>query len=58
MIYLFLFYVHWCFGCMYVCVRVSDPWNWSYTPLRAAMCHMEQNQGTLEEQPVLLTTEP
>jgi hypothetical protein len=24
MIYLFLFYVHWCFACMYVCVRMSD----------------------------------
>jgi hypothetical protein len=23
--YLFLFYIHWCFGCIYVCVRVSDP---------------------------------
>jgi hypothetical protein len=22
---LFLFYVHWCFVCMYVCVRVLDP---------------------------------
>ena len=25
MSYLFLFYVHWCFACMYVCVRVWDP---------------------------------
>ena len=24
------FYVHWCFACMYVCVRVSDPWDRSY----------------------------
>ena len=23
--YLFLFYVHLCFACIYVCVRVSDP---------------------------------
>ena len=22
--YLFLFYVHWCFACLHVCVRVSD----------------------------------
>lgn len=22
---LYLFYVHWCFVCMYVCVRVPDP---------------------------------
>ena len=25
MIYLFSFYLHWCFACMYVSVRVSDP---------------------------------
>lgn len=31
---LFLFYVHWCFACMHVCVSVSDPphhHHWSYT---------------------------
>jgi len=25
MIYLFLFYAHWCSARLYVCVRVSDP---------------------------------
>jgi hypothetical protein len=24
-IYIFLFDVYWCFVCMYICVRVSDP---------------------------------
>ena len=29
----FLFYVHWCFACMYVYEDVGSPWNWSYRQL-------------------------
>lgn len=28
---IFLIYVHWCSAYLYVYVKVSDPWSWSYT---------------------------
>lgn len=30
-IYLFVYYIHWCFACMYVCVGMLVPRNCSYT---------------------------
>lgn len=34
---LILFYVHWCFACMYVVWGCQKPWNWSYREVWAAM---------------------
>jgi hypothetical protein len=28
---LLLSYMYWCFACIYVCVRILHPLNWSYT---------------------------
>lgn len=50
------FYVHWCFACVYVCVRVSEPLELELHT--AVSCPVELNQDPLEEQPVFLTTEP
>ena len=55
---LFLFYVHWSFPCMYVCVRGLIPWNWSYRQLRTAMWLLGFEPKPLEEQSVLLSSEP
>lgn len=45
---LFLFSVHWCFACMYVCVR--KPWNWSYEQSELPCVCWELNPDPLEEQ--------
>jgi hypothetical protein len=65
---LWLFYVYLCFTCLNVCVsavclvpwKLGDriPWNWSYKLLSGHIGGWESNQGPLEKQPVLLTTEP
>lgn len=52
---LLLFYVHWYFTDMYVCVRLSDPLE---VELRAAMWVLENEPGPLDEQPGFSTTEP
>jgi hypothetical protein len=31
--FVYLFNVHWCFDCMYVCVRVSDPLEQELQPV-------------------------
>ena len=54
------FYVHWCFACVYVCVRVSGPLE---QELHTDSCELpcgygEMILGPLEEQPVLLIAEP
>jgi hypothetical protein len=55
-IYLFLIYVHWCFACMHIYVRVSDI---GVTDTCELPCGCwELDLGPLEEQSVLLTTEP
>ena len=51
--HLFLFYVHQCFADMYVCVRMSALYNWSYSSELPSEC-WELNLDPLEEQPVLL----
>lgn len=39
--------------------RGLDPWNWSHRWLQASLAEFwEPNTGTLEEQQVLLPTEP
>jgi hypothetical protein len=49
---LFLFYVHWCSACMYVCVRVLDL---GVTDSYKLPCRCwDLNSGPLEEQLVLL----
>ena len=50
---LFLFYVYWCFAYMYICVQVVDP---GVTELPCGS--WELNPSPLQEQSVLLTTEP
>ena len=48
-----LFYMNWCFACMYVCVRVLDPLELEIQTV--VSCHVgarELNPGSLEEQPV------
>lgn len=54
-----LFYMHWCFARIYVCVRVSDSLE---LRLQTVVSHPVGTEnwtlGFLEEQPVLLTTEP
>ena len=51
--YLFLFYVTWCFGCIYVCVSMSDILELELENVLS----WELNTGPLEEWSVLLTTE-
>jgi hypothetical protein len=54
MIYLFLFYVHWCFACM----RVLDSLELNLTDSCELPCGCwELNPDPLEEQAVLTTTE-
>jgi hypothetical protein len=60
---LFLFYVYWCFSYIYVCVqclqRAMDPLELELIGGCDQICGCwELNLDPLEEQPVLLTTEP
>ena len=55
-VFIYLFYVHWCFACMYVCVKVSDLGVIDSCEL-PCRCQ-ELNLSPLEEQPVLLTLAP
>jgi hypothetical protein len=51
MTYLFLFYVHWCFASVYIYVSMSAALEMELQTV--VSCHLP-----LEEQPVLLITEP
>jgi hypothetical protein len=56
---LFLFYVDWYFACVCAYVKVSGPPWAGVTDNCDPTCGCwELNQGLLEEQPMLLTTEP
>lgn len=56
--HLFLFYVYWCLAGMYV-MRVSDSLELELEPVVSTVCgHWEMNPSPLEEQAVLLATEP
>ena len=49
---LFLFYVNWCFTCMYICVRI--PLELMFKTVLSCYVGAEN----LEEQPMLVFTEP
>ena len=55
-LFCFVFNMHWCFAYMCVCVRVSDLEVTDSCELSCGFWDL--NLGPLEEQPVLLTTEP
>lgn len=51
----FLFYLHWCSACMYVCVGCQMPWNWNYRQLWTACCGCwELNPGPLNPWAIFL----
>lgn len=52
--YLILFYMHWSFVCLYICVKVSDLGDSSEQPYGC----WDLNPGPLEEQSTLITPEP
>lgn len=55
---LFLFYVHLCFACMYVCVGVSDPMQLELqTVVSCRVWCWDSNPGPVGEPPVVLTAE-
>lgn len=49
-------YVHWCFACMYDCVRI--PWNWSYRQSWAAMWLLRIKPRSSGDQAELFTIGP
>jgi hypothetical protein len=52
--YLILMYVHWCFVCMYVFVRVSGPLGTIVTDSCEILCGCwELKRSLFEEEPVL-----
>ena len=53
-----LFYVHWYFAYKFACVRGQIPGNGVTDSCELPCGCWEVNPGPLEEQPVLLTTEP
>ena len=56
--FIYLFYVHWCFACIYVYGRVSGPLELELQTVVSCHCgSWELNLSPLEEQPVLLVTE-
>ena len=58
-LFIFIFYVHWCFACIHVCVRVPDTLELELqTVVSSHVGARNMNSGPLEEQPLLLTTEP
>ena len=56
MVYLFLFYVHWCFACIYFFVKVSNLLKLELQTVMSYHCS-ELNLVPLEEQLVPLTAE-
>ena len=54
----FLFYVHQCFACMYVCEGIRAPGTGVTDSCELPYGGWELNRGPLEKQPVLLTAEP
>ena len=56
---LFYFYVHWCFACLHVCMKLSDALKNGVADSCELPCgYRVLNQGPMEEQPVLLTSVP
>ena len=58
MIYLFLFYIHWCSACMYVCIRVLFSGTGVTDSCELPCGYSQLIPGPPEEQPVVPTTEP
>ena len=60
LLFIFLFYVHWCFVCMYACLckSVGSPGTRATDSYEVPHRYWELNPGSLGKQPVLLTTGP